>query len=394
MPGILSEMSIEESLDVTRIYSVADQLPAGTPSVLGQPAYIHCWDKVRYKLERNQKNMNTNSFSTSLVIGIAAFGLVRVVAGVLRLRRNQARGTVGARENHMEIEADTSGEEHTLGKNLPDGRGSSRNVHSNASQESLPLKFFLLLFIITIPFWIFGGNKLPIPIKLPVSALAAFNPLIAALILSYQESGFSGVKELFNKAFDYKKIKNKIWYVPILLLNPLISILSYAIMRFTRLPLPDPIQFPVLIGPVFFVVFFIFGIGEELGWTGYAIDPMQNRWGALKASTLLGLVWAIYHLIPDLQNQQAVDWILWHRLGTVVLRILIVWLYNNTGKSVFSAILFHAMDNLSWALFPNYGSHYDPFVIGMLLCITAVIVILGWGPKTLARYRHASVSPV
>ena len=33
MPGILSEMSIEESLDVTRIYSVADQLPAGMPLV-------------------------------------------------------------------------------------------------------------------------------------------------------------------------------------------------------------------------------------------------------------------------------------------------------------------------------------------------------------------------
>ncbi|HEX9389458.1 MAG TPA: ATP-binding protein [Anaerolineales bacterium] len=33
MPGILSEMSIEESLDVTRIYSVADQLPTGTPLI-------------------------------------------------------------------------------------------------------------------------------------------------------------------------------------------------------------------------------------------------------------------------------------------------------------------------------------------------------------------------
>jgi membrane protease YdiL (CAAX protease family) len=338
--------------------------------------------------------MNTNSFSTSLVIGAAAFALVLVVAGVLRLRRNQAGGATGSREDEREVEVGTSGEEHTLGKNLPDERESSRNVNSNASQESLPLKFFLLLFVITIPFWIFGGNRLPIPIKLPVSALAAFNPLIAASILSYQGSGFSGVKELFKKVFDYKKIKNKIWYVPILLLNPLISILAYAIMRFRGLPLPDPIQFPVLIVPVYFVVFFIFAIGEELGWTGYAIDPMQNRWGALKASTLLGLVWAIYHLIPDLQNQQAVDWILWHRLGTVLLRILMVWLYNNTGKSVFSAILFHAMDNLSWALFPNYGSHYDPFVIGILLCITAVIVILGWGPKTLARYRHAGVSPV
>jgi magnesium chelatase family protein len=33
MPGILPEMSIDESLDVTRIYSVADQLPAGTPLI-------------------------------------------------------------------------------------------------------------------------------------------------------------------------------------------------------------------------------------------------------------------------------------------------------------------------------------------------------------------------
>ncbi len=37
LPGILPEMSIEESLDVTRIYSVADQLPAGTPLLRHRP---------------------------------------------------------------------------------------------------------------------------------------------------------------------------------------------------------------------------------------------------------------------------------------------------------------------------------------------------------------------
>ncbi len=37
MPGILPEMSIEESLDVTRIYSVADQLPPGTPLIRHRP---------------------------------------------------------------------------------------------------------------------------------------------------------------------------------------------------------------------------------------------------------------------------------------------------------------------------------------------------------------------
>jgi len=37
LPGILPEMSIEESLDVTRIYSIADQLPAGMPLIRHRP---------------------------------------------------------------------------------------------------------------------------------------------------------------------------------------------------------------------------------------------------------------------------------------------------------------------------------------------------------------------
>jgi len=37
MPGILPHMSIEEALDVTRIYSVADQLPADVPLIRNRP---------------------------------------------------------------------------------------------------------------------------------------------------------------------------------------------------------------------------------------------------------------------------------------------------------------------------------------------------------------------
>lgn len=37
LPGILPEMSIEESLEVTKIYSVADQLPPGTPLIRTRP---------------------------------------------------------------------------------------------------------------------------------------------------------------------------------------------------------------------------------------------------------------------------------------------------------------------------------------------------------------------
>jgi magnesium chelatase family protein len=37
MPGILPHLTIEEALDVTRIYSVADQLPADTPLIQNRP---------------------------------------------------------------------------------------------------------------------------------------------------------------------------------------------------------------------------------------------------------------------------------------------------------------------------------------------------------------------
>lgn len=37
MPGILPRMTIEEALDVTRIYSVADQLPDNAPLVRVRP---------------------------------------------------------------------------------------------------------------------------------------------------------------------------------------------------------------------------------------------------------------------------------------------------------------------------------------------------------------------
>jgi hypothetical protein len=63
--------------------------------------------------------------------------------------------------------------------------------------------------------------------------------------------------------------------------------------------------------------------------------------------------------------------------------VLIVWLYNNTGRSVFAATLCHASANLSWQLFPVHGSSWDPRINGLLVAGVAAIVILVWGPKTL-----------
>ena len=84
----------------------------------------------------------------------------------------------------------------------------------------------------------------------------------------------------------------------------------------------------------------------------------------------------------------------WGTLFTVGVRVLIVWLYNNTGKSVFAAILFHTMVNTGRSVFPGGRSHFelaDGAIGYSIITITAVIVAFLWGSKTLARYRFGKL---
>ena len=193
-------------------------------------------------------------------------------------------------------------------------------------------------------------------------------PIIVASILVYNENKPNGVKKLLLRAFDFKRTKtHKKWYLPSLLLMPLIMVLVYVTMKIFGLPLPTP-YIPVMLIPVLLIIFFIGAVGEEIGWSGYAIDPMQNRWGALKASIILGIIWATWHTIPFLQTLHPISWVFWQMISTVALQVIIVWILNNSGKSVFMASLVHDTYNTSAFLFPNYGSNYKPEITS-IFCI-------------------------
>jgi membrane protease YdiL (CAAX protease family) len=245
----------------------------------------------------------------------------------------------------------------------------------------------VLTFALSIPFWVAGAlTTVQLLPALPVSALGLLCMVGAAAILVYRENGRAGVVALLKRSFDFKRVRAKIWYVPILLLMPCIMVLSYVAMRRLGVAFPA-LQFSFARTLILFVVLFIAAIGEELGWSGYAIDPLQERFGALGGALLLGVVWAVWHVIPLLSVQRSLAWIAWWWLGTLALRVIITWLYNNTGRSVFVAVLFHAMINLTWQLFPVKGSYYDPRVTGVITAAVAVVVVIVWGPRTLVRAR-------
>jgi membrane protease YdiL (CAAX protease family) len=120
-----------------------------------------------------------------------------------------------------------------------------------------PLKFFLLVFALSIPFWLMQ------PRDWPISASVGA-PLLAALILVYREEGGGpGVRRILSRVFDQWRIRKRIWYVPIIFLMPLLYLLTYGVMRLMGLPVPGRTASFLMI-PLLFVLFFILAIGEEV----------------------------------------------------------------------------------------------------------------------------------
>jgi membrane protease YdiL (CAAX protease family) len=102
----------------------------------------------------------------------------------------------------------------------------------------------------------------------------------------------------------------------------------------------------------FVFVFFGVGLPEEIGWRGFALPRMQPRYGPLRATLLLGVVWAFWHLFfffgpghgGGAGTSAATVLINFSIFFLMVssLNVLFTWIYNHTRGSVFIASLLHA----------------------------------------------------
>jgi hypothetical protein len=262
-----------------------------------------------------------------------------------------------------------------------------------ASASRSPTRFVLLLFGLCLPVWgvgaVFDVQLLP-GFKLFQLGLAM--PMVAALLLTYRERGWTGIAALLRRTYDAGKIKPRIWFLPILLLYPSLGFIDYCVVRWQGAQVPSPTF--SLVGFLGYCTVFFLTYGEELGLTGYALDPMQERRGALTTGLLLGVVWAGYH-IPGfvISGYYSASWIAWHAVYTVVTRVLFVWIYNNAGKSLFAMALCHWTFGLFWSFWPQDNLQkavpfYKPQITAVAAVLYVLVVVYLWGPKTLARFRY------
>ncbi len=94
----------------------------------------------------------------------------------------------------------------------------------------------------------------------------------------------------------------------------------------------------------FFVSLFLRGaMGEEIGLRGFALVRLQERTTPTKASLIVGVLWALWHL-PVLAPRGPVTAVLLILL-IVGVSFVFTWLFNGSGGSLVPPLLFHAAQN-------------------------------------------------
>ena len=164
----------------------------------------------------------------------------------------------------------------------------------NNQQKNSLIPFFLFTFFIT---WGIGALAIFLPAQFqalvgeltdtsPVYFLAIAAPTISATILTFARDGWNGLKSLYERLFRWRFGVQ--WYALVLIGVPLAG---WIATRFTESnPLKETGNLSQLIRLLFYLL--ITGpLCGELGWRGYALPRLLNRFTPFAASLILGVIW-------------------------------------------------------------------------------------------------------
>ena len=233
----------------------------------------------------------------------------------------------------------------------------SRNLQQVMRQHPL-FCFFLIAYafswIVSIPYMlsVWGNWSGDFTV---IFVIKSFGPAIAAIVMLNLIEGKAGVLRL-RQSIRQRRASWQ-WYLFILVGIPALLMLGIiiqpgALTDFQGLSPRLLVLYPIY----FFVVIFGGGpLGEEPGWRGFALPRLQPRYGPLRGTLLLGVVWCFWHLPDFLTPAQGggpgtnLATILTNFsiffLMVIALAIIFTWVFNHTAGSVFIAIMLHASVN-------------------------------------------------
>jgi membrane protease YdiL (CAAX protease family) len=211
-----------------------------------------------------------------------------------------------------------------------------------------------------------------------------FGVALPAFIVVAAMHGRAGVRDLARRSLRWRVGVR--WYLIALLGVPVATVLCASVI-FGLAPLNALVEkwrlLLTVVLPQLVLLILFFNFAEEVGWTGFLQARLQERHGPLKASVIVTLPFALYHLPA---------WMVEFKLGLAQLhlallltgvlgisqlfgRVIIMWLYNSTGYSVLLVGMFHSSFNVTTSTFGLFIPREMSFLLAAgVVAVGAVLI--------------------
>jgi membrane protease YdiL (CAAX protease family) len=220
-----------------------------------------------------------------------------------------------------------------------------------------------------------------IPARSPLGTglllLGTFAPSLVALWLTARAEGGTGIRSLVARVLHWRV--PAAWYLFAVGYIPAIKLSVALVHRVATGAWPRFGHEPWYLIPLAIALSTPFQAGEEIGWRGYALPRLAARFGLARASILLGLIWACWHLPQffiaeaDTYGQSFYVFV----LQVTGLSVAMAWLYAHTDGSLLLVMLLHAAVNNSKDIVPSaVPSATNPFGLSASLVAWLTLTFL------------------
>lgn len=221
---------------------------------------------------------------------------------------------------------------------------------------------------------------------------AYLGPIAAAFLVTALADGRTGLRRWTARLFKWRV--HWFWYVAVVLSVP--ALLTIATMALTeQTPLAPAVATLVAYLPGLLLQMVTTGLAEEPGWRDFALPRLQQRYGPLGGTLILGPLWGVWHLPlffsewggwPDITWLTPIEFV----ATCVTFSIIMTWVFNRTGQSLPLAMLLHTSVNnffsIAWSeMFPSLGVRDTTHAF--LLASTAVALVLLIATRGRLGYR-------
>lgn len=213
-------------------------------------------------------------------------------------------------------------------------------------------------------------------------------PSLAGIMMTLIVDGRSGLRDLLSRMSLWRVGAR--WYAALLIF----PVLILAVLL-TLSTLVSPVFAPnfTAVGIVFGL---LAGFFEEIGWMGYAFPKMQLKNSALAAGILLGLLWGAWHFAAHYLGASGELGVYWWPnflamwiVGMTATRVLIVWVYCNTGSVLLTQLMHASSTGFLYILSPSPISPANTnlwyAVYAAVLCVAAAIVAARYGKRLVRK---------